>query len=155
MKKILALSVFTFIIGLANAQVAFRTGNAQLDTDLNNINANASLHFGAFRTDLSIGYDVSEKKIDYMHSRLEMKPGEIYVALEISKISRRPVDEVIRYYESDKDRGWGYIAKQCGIKPGSAEFHQLKNGAQSQKGKSNKGHKAKGNNGNKGKGKKK
>lgn len=69
-----------------------------------------------------------------------MAPGEIYLALEISKLSKIPIDEVIIIYKKNKSKGWGYIAKEAGIKPGSAEFHQLKNNTNSQKNKSkNKG----------------
>ena len=31
-------------------------------------------------------------------------------------------------YGAKKGQGWGAIAKDLGIKPGSAEFHALKNG---------------------------
>ena len=55
-----------------------------------------------------------------------MEPAEIYLSLELSKLSGRSVDEVVEIYKVHKDKGWGYIAKQLGIKPGSAEFHKLK-----------------------------
>ena len=56
-----------------------------------------------------------------------MEAGEIYLALEIAKLSKTPVDEVITIYKNNKSKGWGYIAKEAGIKPGSPEFHQMKN----------------------------
>ena len=40
------------------------TGNAELDSDLGNINANAKLDFGSFKTNLALSYDISDKKID-------------------------------------------------------------------------------------------
>ena len=69
-----------------------------------------------------------------------MEPGEVYIALEISKISKRPLDEILSVYKKDKTKGWGYIAKSVGIKPGSPEFHQMKNntGIAKNKGKSHK-----------------
>ena len=147
MKKILILllSVFTYS---ASAQV-FDTGSAQLDADLKNINVSASANFSVFSNNLSASYGITNKKIDYMRVSLNMAPGEIYFALEISKYSNRPIDDIIGLYRTHKSKGWGYIAKQAGIKPGSDAFHQMKNNA---RGKSGKG----GNNGNgKGKGKKK
>jgi hypothetical protein len=134
MKNIL-LILISFIVYSASAQVSFNTGNVQLDTDLNTINASASANFGSFKGDLIVSYNVSEKKIDYMKVSLNMAPGEIYFALEIAKLSKTPIDEVITIYKNNKSKGWGYIAKEAGIKPGSSEFHQLKNNANSKKNK--------------------
>ena len=80
-----------------------------------------------------------------------MEPAEIYFALELSKMSQKPIDNVVEIYKVNKEKGWGYIAKQLGIKPGSPEFHQLKNNVQN---KGSKG-KAKGKDKNHNKGKKK
>ena len=118
-----------------SAQISFRTGNIQLDSDLNEINTHASTDFGAFKADMKLSYNVSEKKIEYMRGSLEMAPGEIYLALEISKIAKVPLDDVLSVYKTDKSKGWGFIARQAGIKPGSDEFHQLKNSASLKKGK--------------------
>jgi hypothetical protein len=147
---ILLLSLLPFI---SSAQISFNTGNVQFDSDLNTINANANLDFGAFKTDLSVGYNVSEKKIEHMRGTLNMAPGEIFLALEISKISKTSVDNIVYHYKKHKNKGWGYIAKEAGIKPGSAEFHQLKNNSRNKKNKG-KGHKNSKSQG-KGKGKKK
>ncbi|PTB94077.1 hypothetical protein C9994_12430 [Marivirga lumbricoides] len=145
-KKILFV-LLSLVVYSASAQIDFNTGNAQLDSDLNTINANASANFGSFKADLSVNYNVSEKKIDYMRGSLNMAAGEIYISLEISKLSKTPIDDVLVIYTNNKSRGWGYIAKQAGIKPGSPEFHQLKNNARSKKNK-----KAKNKGGSKGKG---
>ncbi|TDQ22786.1 hypothetical protein [Tenacibaculum caenipelagi] len=150
MKNLLIILLLFFTYSVS-AQISFNTGSVQLDSDLNIINADANLNFGAFKTNLSVSYNVSEKKIGYMRGTLGMKAGEIYLALEICKLSRKPVDDVIVIYKTHKNKGWGYIAKQAGIKPGSAAFHQLKNNANSKKNKS----KGKGQSNGKGKGKKK
>lgn len=129
----LILIFLAFIVHSASAQIAFKTGNTQLDSDLKVINANASADYGAFKADMKLTYNVTERKIEYMKADLGMAPGEIYLALEISKIAKIPEDNVLSIYKTDKSKGWGYIAKQAGIKPGSDEFHQLKNGARSKK----------------------
>ena len=143
--------IFVFLLFLAvisNAQISFNTGNAEFDADLNKINVNAKLDFGAFKTDLNLSYNISEKKVDYLSISVKMEPAEIYLALELSKISGKPVDDVVEIYKVHKNKGWGYIAKQLGIKPGSPEFHKLKENVK------NKGSKSK-NKGAQGKGKKK
>jgi hypothetical protein len=128
MLLILAFSVYS-----ASAQISFNTGNSQLDSDLIVINANASADFGSFKADMKLTYNVTDKKIELMKINLDMAPGEIYLALEISKLAKISLDNVLSIYKTHKSKGWGFIAKQAGIKPGSAEFHQLKNGASSKK----------------------
>jgi len=153
MKKLL-LILLSFIVYSASAQISFKTGNVQLDSDLNTIDVSASADFGAFKGKLLVSYDVSEKKIEFMRGSVNMAPGEIYLALEVSKLSKTPLDEVIRIYERNRSKGWGYIAKEAGIKPGSPEFHQLKNNASSKKNKAKHKGKRKGKGQGKGKGKK-
>lgn len=146
-KAVILLLTLLFTI-ISNAQVLFNTGSAEMDADLGKINADANLDFGAFKTNLTLSYDISEKKIDYLNISVKMEPAEIYFALELSKLSGRSIDQVVEIYEVNKDKGWGFIAKQLGIKPGSPEFHNLKENTK------NKGAKGKGKN-NKGKQKKK
>ncbi len=145
MKKLISLLVLLFTIQLVNAQNSFNTGNVQLDTDLETINANAELDFGKFKTEISLKYDIKEKKIETMHAELIMNPGDIFMAVEIAEITKQPVDNIIEIYKVNKEKGWGVIAKEAGIKPGSAEFHALKNHAKENKskGKKNKSKKKK------------
>ena len=136
MKKPVFFVFLLFIAVISNAQVLFNTGNAELDADLEKINVDAKLDFGAFKTDINLSYNISEKKIDYLSVSVKMEPGEIYLALELSKISGKPVDDVVEIYEVHKNKGWGYIAKQLGIKPGSPEFHKLKENVKTKRSKS-------------------
>jgi hypothetical protein len=127
MKRIILLFYAFFTIVVANAQVRFNTGNSDLDEDLNRINTDAKLDLGAFKTNLALSYDISERKIDYLSVSVKMVPAEIYLALELSRLSGKSIDQVVEVYEVNRDKGWGFIAKQLGIKPGSPEFHNLKN----------------------------
>jgi hypothetical protein len=43
-------------------------------------------------------------------------------------MTHKQPEVVMATYESHKGKGWGVIAKELGIKPGSAEFHALKRG---------------------------
>jgi len=131
--KNLLLLVPAFIVYSASAQRSFNTGDPKLESDLNVINAHAIVDIGSFKAEMNLSYNLSEKNFDYMHGNLQMEPGEIYLAVEISKIAGISLDNVISIYQTDKSKGWGYIAKQAGIKPGSAEFQQLKNSASSKK----------------------
>jgi len=134
MRKIV-LILLSLIAYSGTAQISFNTGSVHLDSDLNIINTSASADFGSFKADMGVSFNVSERKIEYMRMSLNMAPGEIYFALEISRLSKTPIDTVITVYKKSKGKGWGYIAKEAGIKPGSSEFHQLKNNASSKKNK--------------------
>jgi hypothetical protein len=64
-----------------------------------------------------------------MSVKLGMRPADIYFALEIGRHSKKPIDEILIIYQRDKGKGWGEIAKNCGIKPGSPAFHAMKSNA--------------------------
>ena len=49
------------------------------------------------------------------------------IALKLSFLSHKPLDTVVRTYRDKGGKGWGAVAKSLGIKPGSREFHRLKN----------------------------
>lgn len=156
MKNLILLAFISLTIS-TSAQVSFSTGNPQLESDLNVINTKGTANYNVFKNDLSVSFGISSTKIDHMKVDLEMLPGEIYLALEIANLAKKPIDNVLKVYSLNKSKGWGYIAKEVGIKPGSPEFHALKNNASSQKnkGKSNSKGNGHGNSGNHGNGKKK
>ncbi len=112
-----------------SAQISFKTGDVEFETDLNRINAKGKIQYNDFKVEMAGSYNIQERKIEYMHTELSMEPAEIYLALEIGKISGKPIDEVLNTYRIHKDKGWGFIAKKMGIKPGSDKFHALKNRA--------------------------
>ncbi len=127
MKRIIFI---TAIIGFyLSAHAQLNSGSFRIDGELNNINISARADFGNFRTEMSKSYNVHEEDINYYRTDLKMEPADIYFAFEISRVSRRPVTEVIEIYRVKRGNGWGEIAKSLGIKPGSAEFHALKNNA--------------------------
>jgi hypothetical protein len=55
------------------------------------------------------------------------EPADAYMVLRLGEMSGRPTDHVMGKYKSCKGKGWGTVAKSLGIKPGSKEFHALKN----------------------------
>ena len=100
-----------------------------MNASLLQIDANASVDFGFFKSDVSATFGVPEPKINTWSVSLGMKAGDIYFALELARILKKKPDEVVQIYTSNKQKGWGAIAKDLGIKPGSPEFHALKGGA--------------------------
>lgn len=53
-------------------------------------------------------------------------PADVFMMVHISIISRKPLTAVHEEYNRSKGQGWGVIAKEMGIKPGSTVFHNLK-----------------------------
>jgi len=69
-------------------------------------------------------HNLNESAIADLHNKFHRNWGDLAVGLEMGDLSRRPVNNVIDAYE--KNKGWGNIAKDLGIKPGSEEFHRMK-----------------------------
>lgn len=134
------LILFSFIlsISLSYSQISFDTGNGELDANLTAIDDRGKGDFKLFKRELSIDFNIPEPKLEDMKVSIGLSPGEIYLTLEIARNSRSSVDEVLDIYKNNKSKGWGYIAKQAGIKPGSAAFHQLKNNSKGRKDKGGK-----------------
>ena len=54
------------------------------------------------------------------------KPSDIFMILKIGELSGQPVENVLETYKKNREKGWGAIAREMGIKPGSQAFHDLK-----------------------------
>ncbi len=96
-----------------------------LDGFLDSLEVRASADLGSFKADLSLTFGVSEGKVDGLFEVMS-KPSDVYMCLRIGEVANQPIDRVIEEHKRHKGQGWGVIAKNLGIKPGSAEFHALK-----------------------------
>jgi len=135
MKKIACLIV-SFLI-LCNAQNSFslkvKSGDNELDMDLNEMNVRAKADIKLFNTEIKAAYNVTDNTLDNLYVKYKMEPADVYMTLELGSITGKPVVEIANVYSVKKDKGWGVIAKELGIKPGSPEFHRLKNNAKKHK----------------------
>jgi hypothetical protein len=103
------------------------TATAGLESFLDEIEVRASKDMGAFRADLRLTFDVSDRRLDGLFEVMS-KPSDVYMCLRIGEVAKQPIDRVVEELQKHKGQGWGVIAKNLGIKPGSAEFHALKAG---------------------------
>ena len=126
MKYLTGLTSLCMLVFISPTWAQYNSGDDELNKSLLTIDADAKLDFGAFKVDISGSYDITEKKLDYLSVEIEMSAGDIYMTVELAKITEKSVDEVVTVYTKNKDKGWGVIAKELGIKPGSPEFHALK-----------------------------
>ena len=106
----------------------FGTGDLEFDVVLENMNINAKLDLETFKAELRIEYGISDSQWERMTATLEMEPAEVYLTAELSRISDRPIEEVVEVWQNERSRGWGRIARSLGIPPGSKEFKALKEG---------------------------
>lgn len=121
MAKILALaSILLFYAPLASA-------GGGLDEFLRNLNVRAEADPDGFSATLSTQFHVSGVQVKAVLSTVD-HPADAFMVFQIGDFCGRPSDEVLRVYRGNPGKGWGVIAKELGIKPGSAEFHALKNG---------------------------
>jgi hypothetical protein len=165
MKKIiLLLASFIFAAQLLTAQkisVTAKSGDAELDTNLDEINIRAKSDLKFFKKDLAVEFNTSEDKVDKIMLSADMSPADAFMTLQIANMTKKDPEMVANSFKVNKDKGWGAIAKEMGIKPGSPEFHALKGKAKDKKEKGGKGKgkpdsdgPSKGNGGGKGRGKK-
>ena len=124
MRTALATTVLWLI-----ASPAFAGGG--LDDFLARVNVQARADLGGFVARMSGQFGVPEAQVRVVLSAVS-DPADAFMVFQIGQYCHRPSDEVLpvyrAHYSAEKGQGWGVIAKQMGIKPGSPEFHALKNG---------------------------
>ena len=98
-----------------------------LDTFLENINIEADTN--RHEAGLNIGYHFGVPLSDVESiAKITGSLADAFMILQMGRWTGLSRDRVMREYAAGKGQGWGVIAKRLGIKPGSAEFHALKNG---------------------------
>jgi hypothetical protein len=122
MKKIrlAALLVLLLVSLTVNAR-------ADLNIFLGDLNNYASSSPVDYHTRLSSQFGVPQPQIVTL-TRSVASPADAFMVLQLSRMLGIPHERVLYTYNHNRGRGWGVIAKEMGIKPGSAEFHALKRG---------------------------
>lgn len=98
-----------------------------LESFISSLNIRAEADLGKFKAQLSAEFGVPGPQVEVLLRSVD-RPADAYLCLRSAQIMKLPTDTVVREYRSNKQQGWGVIAKNLGIKPGSAEFHALKRG---------------------------
>lgn len=91
------------------------------------INTSFGVDLGPFRAKVGAEFGTGEPRVEAV-IRAAGSAGDAYIAFRLGKALNRDPEEIARIYAKDKGKGWGVIAKEMGIKPGSPEFHALKKG---------------------------
>ena len=124
MKK---LSSFLFVVSLSLLLSSPVFASGDLDSFIKSLNVQAQADLGAFKVKLSTQFGVPVPKVEAMMATVRT-PGDAYMCLRVGQVASQPVEVVMKEYQAHKGKGWGVIAKNLGIKPGSKEFDTLKKG---------------------------
>jgi len=126
MKKIAIAFFALVVIGLAPAQsISFGFGDTAFEASLNDIGAGAKVDVAGFSAEVSLQWGLPAAQVQSAMGQ-GLQSAEVYLAAGLASISGKPISVVIAAYKKDKSRGWGAVAKELGIKPGSKEFKALK-----------------------------
>ncbi len=121
MKRLIAVSLGLALLlplsALASGLEGFLAGvNVQARADLPGFSARLSTQFGV--------------PVTQVHAVIQAvpEPADAFMILQLGQMSGRQPDRVLAVYRPNPGKGWGAVARELGIKPGSAEFHALKSG---------------------------
>jgi hypothetical protein len=119
--------IFTFLSIIFLSLFLFSPALAASDLDgfIKSLNVEAKADLGAFKLRLSSQFGVPVPKVEAIMASVAA-PGDAYMCFRVGQVASQPVDVVMKEYQAHKGQGWGVIAKNLGIKPGSKEFHALK-----------------------------
>jgi len=112
-----------FLVLLAAPGVA----SASLDSFLGSVNVQARADLPGFHAKVSAQFGVPVPQVEAVLARVAT-PADAFMVFQLGQMAHRPPETVVHTYQAHKGKGWGVIAKELGIKPGSKEFHALKNG---------------------------
>ena len=123
----LSLSLFLAAIPLC--------AHAGLDGFLGDLNRRAAASPTEYHTSLANQFGLPQPQVASLMKSVAT-PSDAFMVLQVGKMINKPHDQVLRTYNANRGKGWGVIAQELGIKPGSPEFHALKDGRFSLTGKS-------------------
>jgi hypothetical protein len=101
--------------------------HAELQSFLDNLNIQARADMNGFSVKLAAQFGVPLPQVQAIIKTVE-HPADAFMCLQLSQMAKKQPEMVVQTYKSNKGKGWGVIAKELGIKPGSPEFHALKRG---------------------------
>lgn len=132
MRKLLAIAILVAVgVGGAAAQsLSFGLGDAALEASLNQIGASAKLDLPGFSAEVSLQWGLPRAEVQAVIAQ-GFQPAEVYLIAALAKISSKAPAVVIDVYKKNRSKGWGFVARELGIKPGSKEFKALKDGSSS------------------------
>ena len=119
-KKILLVATSMFIL----------SGSALMAADFDwmaSLNLRSNTDPYGYQSGLASRFKAPESQLSLILKSVGA-PADAYMVLRLAELSGRPPEYVLRQYQGKKSKGWGALAQDLGIKPGSREFKALKAG---------------------------
>ena len=123
--KILSIALI-MTVGLLSV-AAQASADSEFNSFITSMDVQAETNMADFQVRLGAYFGASTSQVETIIRSVD-RPGDAYMCFRVAEIAKKPVDIVLKEYKANKGRGWGVIAKNLGIKPGSREFHELKKG---------------------------
>ena len=105
-----------------------RSGDVWVDATLGDMNRYAGRYRDPFIDELVRYHGAPRDLVVDLLIHRHWAPGDVYFACALARLAGQPCRAVVDLWERDHAQGWGAVARRLGIKPGSAEFHRLKQG---------------------------
>ncbi len=122
MKKVFTGIAIFFLITVISGNTY-----ADLDSFLSDLNLKVKVDKNRFNATLSSQFGIPLPHVQAITDKV-VRPADAFMCLQLGQMTNQHPDRVLKVYQDHKGKGWGTIAKELGIKPGSAEFHALKRG---------------------------
>lgn len=124
------MAAFTGSLAAQDSRIDWdpRSGDAWVDDQLADINRYGSRYREPFVDEMVRYYGAPRALVNELLVSRRWAPGDVYYACAIAQSLGRPCRYVADEWGRNHDKGWGAVATELGIKPGSAEFHRLKRG---------------------------
>ena len=87
----------------------------------------AKADIGKYTVQLGAQFGVPQAQVTAIIKKTD-SPADAFMCLQLGQLAKKDPETVVRAYQGGKGKGWGVIARELGIKPGSPEFHALKRG---------------------------
>ena len=112
---------------LASTCLFARAAAGDLDGFLHDLNIQARVDRDGFSAKVSAQFGIPEARVKVVLGNVS-EPADAFMVFQLGQMTRQSPEKIMEVYRAQKGKGWGVIAKELGIKPGSPEFHALKNG---------------------------
>jgi hypothetical protein len=121
MNKILAAATLAAAVALPSVALA------DLESFLRSVDAKAKSDIRSFNSQLAAQFGIPVPNVEAIMKSVP-RPADAFMVLHVSQTTHQDPDRVLKTYHEHRGKGWGAVAQRMGIKPGSPEFHALKNG---------------------------
>ena len=112
---------------LASTCLFARAAAGDLDGFLHDLNIQARVDRDGFSAKVSAQFGIPEARVKVVLGNVS-EPADAFMVFQLGQMTRQSPEKIMEVYRAKKGKGWGVMAKELGIKPGSPEFHALKNG---------------------------